>query len=178
MNNGMIEGNDVGHISFFGLPMQQNLNAPAKISSFLNEIKPVRIIEIGTGMGGLSVLLKMYGAEFVTYDTNDTRIFDHGIFGALGIDYRRWDCFKRKDEIADMIGRKGTTLVMCDGGNKHKEFTTFATYLKSGDYICAHDYSNDPNIWRWSEIDDDVITPDLEKLHNLDGAAWLCCRKI
>ena len=181
-NNNYLEGAYAGGITFFGLPMQQNILAPLSLDNLIKTVCPARIIEIGTALGGLSVLFRLCNAEFVTYDIEDVR-FDKGLFDSLGIDFRLADCFEREKEIADLIQKEGTTLLFCDGGDKPKEFKTFARYLKPGDVICAHDYApEDPTFWRWEEIDDSVLTPELgvEKflVDNMRPAAWLCCKKL
>ena len=37
----------------------------------------------------------------------------------------------------------GTVYVFCDGGNKPKELLTFSTFLRKGDIISVHDYTDD-----------------------------------
>lgn len=175
-----VEGSKEGLISFFGQPLQQNGLSPMAISRLINETQLTRIIELGTGFGGLSILLALVGLEFITYDINDIRK-NRPLFDALNIDFRKADVFERIDEIKELIQKPGKTLLICDGGNKPKEFKTFAPFLKPDDIIIAHDYRYDPDTWSWSEIDDDVLqgSTDIQKF-NMDlmgPAAWLCCKK-
>lgn len=164
-----------------GVQMSQVLGVylalnPNYISQFDN------IIEIGTYNGGLTSWLydnKNPNAMVVSYDIdgtiNQTKRTD--------IDFRVEDCFAEKsfNEIISYIQRPGKTLVVCDGGDKPKEFNIFSEYLKSGDVIIAHDYSKDDdywnrvtNYWQWpyesdtnyDSIKDAVIKNGLEPYRN------------
>jgi hypothetical protein len=136
-------------IKFLNFEMGQNSLAVPTVDKFIRSIEPpTQIIEIGTGVGGFSVFLYLsclnHMTEFVTYDINPTRLMYRGLFNKLNIDYRVADVFgEAKETIINTIQQKGTTVLFCDGGNKIKEFNTFAPYLKKGDYILAHDYAYD-----------------------------------
>ncbi len=108
------------------------------------------IIEIGTYNGGLTSWLydnKNPKAMVVSYDIDGT--INHT--NRTDIDFRVEDCFEEKafNDIISYIQRPGKTLVVCDGGDKPKEFNTFSEYLKSGDIIIAHDYSKNSEYWRF-----------------------------
>lgn len=108
------------------------------------------IIEIGTYNGGLTSWL---------YDNkhSDAMVVSYDIDGAINhtnrtdIDFRVEDCFEEKtfNDIISYIQRPGKTLVVCDGGDKPKEFNIFSEYLKSGDVIIAHDYAKNPEYWKF-----------------------------
>ena len=133
-----------------GIQMSQVLGIylalnPNYISEFDN------IIEIGTYNGGLTSWLydnKNPNAMVVSYDIdgkiNQTKRID--------IDFRIQDCFEEKafNDIVSYIQRPGKTLVVCDGGDKPKEFNSFSKYLKSGDVIIAHDYSANTEYWNFA----------------------------
>ena len=53
---------------------------------------------------------------------------------------RRKDIFENADEIIVLIQKPGITVLFCDGGNKVREFKTFAPHLKKGDIIAVHDW--------------------------------------
>ena len=97
-------------------------------------------------------------------------------------------------EIITYIQSKGISLVLCDGGDKVKEFKTLSKYLKVDDIIMTHDYA--PNkqyfeeyvkdkIWNWHEIQDSDIENSIYD-NNLKSymrdeflnAAWACFRKL
>jgi cephalosporin hydroxylase len=116
------------------------------------------IIEIGTYNGGLSTWLfdnKKEGAKFVTYDI-DIKVRSKHL--NKEIDARIEDCFSETtfNDIVNMIETGGRCLVLCDGGDKPKEFIEFSKYLKSGDHIMCHDYCKNENghnlattFWQW-----------------------------
>ena len=73
---------------------------------------------------------------------------------------------KYNNELINIIGQSGVTLVLCDGGSKKNEFNLISSLLKKGDVIMAHDYA--PNeiyfqehiknkLWNWLEIQDSDI---------------------
>lgn len=131
-----------------GIQMSQVLGVylalnPEYISTFDN------IIEIGTYNGGLTSWLydnKNPNAMVVSYDIDGT--INHT--GRTDIDFRVEDCFEEKpfNDIISYIQRPGRTLVVCDGGDKPKEFSVFSEYLKSDDVIIAHDYSVSDEHWK------------------------------
>lgn len=102
------------------------------------------IIEIGFLYGGMSIWLnqnKKPDTELYCYDIeNRVQSIPDKINFIIG------DCFD--DHVMDDIKSKiqiGRALILCDGGNKIKEFKTFAQYLKPGDVIMAHDYAHTIN---------------------------------
>lgn len=132
---------------------------------------PARIIEIGTCRGGLSIFLKEVAPQrfdLITYDINPYNSaygpMPHPeLFALYSIDFRLKDCFSATDEIATLIQKPGTTILLCDGGDKIKEFNTFAPYLKPGDIIMVHDYG-------------DSVESFKRELHNLHWKEeWLSC---
>ena len=116
------------------------------------------IIEIGTYNGGLSSWIfdnKNKDAKFVTYDI-DVTVKSEKLNPK--IDSRLEDCFSESTfkDIINFIKSDGKCLVLCDGGNKPKEFNEFSKYLKSGDHIMCHDYCKDKSqhnfsktYWQW-----------------------------
>jgi hypothetical protein len=168
-----------GYTTFLGQTMQQCQGAVLAISEFIEKVKPARILEIGTGCGGLSVFLKIACNEFRTYDNIDRRK-DNEVFRALRINWRCEDIYKHLDEIQEFIQRPGLTLVMADGGNdKVKDFQVLQELLKPGDVIASHDFSDDPEGWPYSQITEEAIGPGLEKYEFdlMKSIYWLSCRK-
>jgi hypothetical protein len=97
----------------------------------------------------------------------------------MGIDVRVEDIFDDyqdiPNEIKNFIKQDGLTIILCDGGDKIREFKLLSHFLKKGDIIMAHDYA--PNqeyfdnyingkIWNWLEIQDKDINESCMK-HNL-----------
>ena len=84
--------------------------------------------------------------------------------------------------------------MLCDGGDKPKEFNIFGEHLTSGSYIMAHDYASDKDnfeneirgkVWNWLEIQDSDIQETMDesnivKSEYYDGfssVAWVSCIK-
>jgi hypothetical protein len=140
--------------------MSQNIiAAPAWMLAVLQH-RPARVIEIGTSNGGLSNLLSSctahYGAEFITMDTRvGGDVNEYPLYG--NSKFYQWDCFEHIDEIKSWIQGDGQTFLLCDGGNKPKEFNAFSEFLKVGDVIGAHDWLDEdvedysPLYWGWLE---------------------------
>jgi|TARA_R110000823_G_scaffold282981_1_gene401181 hypothetical protein len=138
------------------------------------------IVEIGSYNGGLSSYIfdhKNPNATFVSYDINPSI---NEIKNRNDIDFRVGDCFEDSTfkEIVSFIEKKGKTLLICDGGNKTKEFNDFSKYLKKDDIIILHDYLSEEFDWggtteywqwpygyetSWDEIKDSVKNNNLEK---------------
>lgn len=186
---------------WMGHPSQQNPHAFQAFYNLLKEVNPARIIEIGTALGGFILSLRLISNDLnlnpviVTYDIHDR---DYDILLRNNIDTRIEDIFsdnytKVKQEIIDYIQQPGTTLVLCDGGNKIGEFNLLSQYLKSGDIIMAHDYASNreyfereinKKYWNWLEIQDDdihkaVLDNNLKPFmqDHFNQAVWVCKQK-
>lgn len=195
-----------GCTNYKGLTAQQHENVFGIFEDFLAEIKPARILEIGTAGGGLTLFLRhtlnslglensvirsLEVHEMTWYESirnenvqiDIVNVFDHAYFN-----------LERPELIVPFIQSEGTTLVMCDGGHKIAEFNTIAPHLKVGDYIMAHDYIDtwdnfkqnyEYNIWNWCEIEEKYIE-NVSIEHNLvhvnkekfDTVVWVCKQKI
>ena len=131
-----------------GIQMSQCLGVyvglnPDYLSTFTN------IVEIGTYNGGLTSWLfdnLKEGGKLISYDIDGT--INHT--NRKDIDFRVDDCFADQPfkDIIELIQSEGRTLVVCDGGNKAKEFNIFSKYLKSNDVIIAHDYCENDTEWK------------------------------
>lgn len=178
---------------------QQNINAYKVFYEFLLTVKPKRILEIGTGIGGLTMYCRMccdeleLGTEILTYD----------IYGHYGdddlrlhnIDVRKDNVFNEDYSVVDesvikYIQQDGTTIVLCDGGYKIGEFNLLSNYIKPGDFIMAHDYGStseyfeehiNKKLWNWHEIDDNSIQDSVIRnnlspymKNTFDEAVWVC----
>lgn len=179
---------------FLGFPMSQCRYAiPAWSFLFEKEI-PKNIIEIGTHLGGMTCLLaiaaKNLKSSFCMFDINDNierELFDGPCwFKTLDIDLNLTSCFSPEGEgkICSIIKRTGLTVLLCDGGNKQKEFQTFAPVLKSGDILGVHDARGSEG-WPWQEIDIEanrefIKEQQLEEFMQdifLQTGWWVCRKK-
>ena len=191
-----------GLSSYMGMASQQNHNVYEVFYNFLNDVKPKRILEIGTALGGFTQFLKKVSDELqldiniLSYDIYEMTWYQTMIQN--DIDVRVENVFDSnyqsvKQEVIDFIQQGGITLVLCDGGNKVGEFNLLSNYIKEGDFIMAHDYADnrenfDTNfnrkIWNWHEIQDSDINESCLR-NNLksynkeifDSVVWVCKTK-
>jgi hypothetical protein len=147
-----------------------------------------RIIEIGTDYGGLTNLLADHKlsekATMYTYDINPHRFVSHN----NKINFIVTDVFTIENDLANLIQSPGRTLLLCDGGNKRKEFEVFHRYLKLNDIIMAHDYAPTEQIfnekyihkiWSWHEFQDSYAEfPGLEPYLQDTFANYAWCIRI
>ncbi len=150
--------------------MSQNLIAPAAWALAILRHRPAMVIEIGTDKGGFSNLLSSfvagYGGEFHTMDVKfggDTAKYP--LYG--NATFHQWNCFEHINEMRVLMQRAGQCFLLCDGGDKKREFNFFADFLKPGDVIAAHDWRGEGNppfdFWSWSEITPENIQPAVAK---------------
>lgn len=181
-------------VDHYGLRSSQNQIAMLAISILLDKMRPENIIELGTGSGGLSILIgiwaRIYGKNFRTYDKSDQR-HTPDIFNALNIQFIQDDVYEAgANRIAPHIQQPGITLVLCDNGDKERELGIYAPKLKLGDYIMMHDYARNKEefsekishgrYWDWHESSENAATsigliPVYTEL--LEYAVWGCFRK-
>lgn len=185
--------------SYLGHAAQQNHYAYEAFYNLLNEVKPSRILEIGTAMGGFTMFLKLtcndlrLNIPILSYDIHGRQ--EHSTLIESGVDVRIENVFNDnysevKQEIIDYIQQDGTTLVLCDGGWKIGEFNLLSKFIKQGDIIMAHDYASTTDyfnnhinlkFWNWLEIQDSDIQGAVSN-NNLEPfmqeqftqAVWVC----
>lgn len=184
---------------FKGHVAQQSHNVYQVFYDFISEVKPVRILEIGTALGGFTEFLKIITDELnlntkiLSYDISERTWYNQMI--EKGIDVRVENIFNKdwsgvKQDVVDFVQQDGLTIVLCDGGWKIGEFKIFSKLIKDGDYILAHDYSISKEIyeseiknkiWNWCEITENDIDNSVKennlKSYNQDKfsqAAWVC----
>lgn len=190
----------IGYTEYKGTRLQQHQDYQAPFIKLLTELKPKRILEIGTGYGGLILFLRDKLNEIGLEDTL-IKSFDinHTYFDLPNLEFIKENLFiddfklDRYDLIEDFIKSDGITIVLCDGGNKIKEFNQIAPLLKTGDILMAHDYVDTmelfeneykDKIWNWCEItrqDIEQIT-QLENLidymkEDFNKIVWVCKMK-
>lgn len=166
LSNVLVTGNH----RFFGLSMSQHPQAVIKLNQILNATRPARIVEIGTGNAGLTVLFALYCLTSMdqspcilrTYDKTPARhvallnqIYPEG--------FRHADALEDPvviDEIRALVAMSGRTLLIADCG-KALEFNEYVPYLKAGDIVMMHDFSPTAEtferemkgkIWNWHEV--------------------------
>jgi cephalosporin hydroxylase len=156
------------------------------------------LIELGTFKGGTTIILddlrKTYDLSFKldTYDIaecNDEMDFNlvKESFIKRGVNFLKTDVFSDETikHITETINSNKKVCILCDGGNKVKEFNYFSDLLKSGDFIMAHDYFDDINQydcpWSWREITHTEILPGINSNSlteytetRFPSVAWAC----
>jgi hypothetical protein len=185
--------------AFRGHSAQQSHNAYQVFYDFILEVKPKRILEIGTALGGFTEFLKILSDELnlniniLSYDISERPWYNQMI--EKGIDVRVENIFNEdwtgvKQDVVDFVQQDGLTIVLCDGGWKIGEFKIFSKLIKDNDFILAHDYSFSKEIyeleikdkiWNWceiteSDIQESVIENNL-KSYNQDKfsqSVWVC----
>lgn len=193
-----------GFTSYKGIMLQQHEDYQSVFSKLLETSKPARILEIGTGAGGLTLFLKdklneigLKETYILSYDINTTN-FDSTVHDLTNLELSKENLFgggndfilQRNDLIEPYIKSEGLTIVLCDGGNKIKEFNQISPLLKGGDIIMAHDYCDNTEsfesdykdkIWNWCEIQQKDIQQicDQENLEDFmkedfNKIVWVC----
>lgn len=175
-----------------GIFSQQNKNFYPAFEKLFAQENIVRVLEIGTATGGfIRAVRDLTNAEIVTYDIKETK--HKPTLEQNNITVKVQSAFDDFDFIEDYISREKQVLVLCDGGNKPKEFEVFSRLLKPGDIIMAHDYARDDelyrvylkhNVWRWCEIQYKdiaaaVIEQNLQPImtEEFQEAVWTCWKK-
>jgi len=130
-------------------------HSPLAIWAFdhvLNNLKPARIVEIGTGYGGLTAYLGLWaavnGAHIVSFDTVGT-VAETALQALVHLPVMLVHMDVLKPEGEDTI--KALTsgedavpvLLYCDGGNKAEELLRFARGIPVGSVIGCHDYGTE-----------------------------------
>ena len=179
-----------------GLECQQSPLAALHFSTLLKILSPKSIIEIGTGIGGLTGMIGVYAfqkeIEFHSFDIKSNLNKTKKLLDALNVLLHYDDVLSDNGSrvVIDLIkNAKKPLFLLCDGGDKKKEINTFAKYLEVGDVIMAHDYCESPEVmnkqvWDWYELSYKDVKEELEKngfiLYMQDmfkDSAWLCARK-
>jgi hypothetical protein len=176
--------------------MAQNIIAPAAWSLAILRKNPSMVIEIGTSKGGFSSLLsacvEKVGGEFHTMDVHSDGDYNqYPLYG--NSKFHLLDCFSEEGLIliADLVAKPGLCFLLCDGGNKVREFDLFSRIIKPDDVIAAHDYFDEtvpdfhPTYWGWCETELKKIQPAIDRYKLVDFmpewfqfSAWKTCVKI
>ena len=189
--------------TYNGWAAQQNHNAFEIFYNFIRDVRPAQILEVGTSNGGFTQFL-MYACKRLGLDTHIISLDIHEKYWYTdlrdaGIDLRIKNVFINgyediEEEYKDFIQSDGTTIVLCDGGDKIREFNLLSKFLKSGDFILGHDYAynrekfeNDIylKIWNWHELSESDISDSCSENNLIDydrqtfeSVVWVCKRKV
>jgi len=163
--------------------MRQKEDVEKYFKQFFAYWIPDNIIELGTGDGEFTAILRKLGVfDIYSFDIQG------GNIEVSGVTYYKIDIFKYEKDIVDIF-KLNKILLLCDDGDKIKEIGTFAKYLNLGDVIMAHDYADDREsfakfkYWRTCELIFADVQDSLKEFkpfhHNLMiQAGWMSYMKL
>lgn len=139
------------NVTPMGIPMAMLWEQVNVLLTIVNDFKVGLFVEIGLYRGGIESILihrSRYCPEFhylgveIEEGSLDKR-FVEVANSAPNTEIVIADCFSDHflRRFHDTVSRCPAPLfILCDGGNKPKEFEFFQKYLRSGDLIASHDY--------------------------------------
>ena len=130
--------------SIFGQSDVQISHADLLAFETVLAIKPLPIVELGTGTGVTSMYLGTAAAInnvlMMSFDITDRRLPGVKAAWLNNMSFFRQDIFEDHHRIiADLLSRY-PVLLFCDNGNKPKEFQTFVPHLLPGSIVIVHDW--------------------------------------
>lgn len=188
--------------TYNGWGAQQNPHAFEVFFNFIKNTKPSTIFEIGTSLGGFTQYLEYccsilnLNTKIITFDIHDR--LEYKELKQKGIEVKIENIFlndytKIPPQYVSLIQSKGVTIVLCDGGDKIKEFNLLSKYIKKGDFILGHDYAKtkedfnvkvNKKLWNWFELQEsDISKVCLEQnlkdfnQEKFNRAVWVCKQK-
>lgn len=142
--------------SFLGVRVLQRWVDFVVWEKLLNTHKELRaIIELGAAPGSFSIFLLLQsmqrGMKFWTYDIK--RFKGLGIATSqvarqldLARHFRQGDIFDPHSSLIEVISRRPALhplILLCDNGDKPREFCTFVPHLWKGDLVGVHDWTEE-----------------------------------
>jgi predicted O-methyltransferase YrrM len=164
--------------NYHELPMSQKKGVCKTFGRFFVVEMFDKIVELGTGNGTFTWFLadqaKKYGTELHSFDIIEAKIsvVREEIVAAGGNLYVTDVLSKPHPTVIELL-KDGRVLLLCDNGNKIKEWHLYSSYLKEQDVIMAHDYfsgkkgtdaakKHSKNVWRSIEI----TNRDIQKVND------------
>lgn len=184
-----------GHFDYQGRWTQQHTAVIGNLVGFIADEQEVngafsRIIELGTGAGGLALLLATAFPD-IEIHTFDLQAPSVPLTAANITQYVENVDAGASNNVVPLITGTGRCLVLCDGGDKVTELNGYASYLKNNDIIMAHDCIASvpwaaPPDWSWNEITPDDVNTGLpagrllSRIQSgvLNTIAWLAYRVL
>jgi hypothetical protein len=195
-----------GHTAYKGYTAQQVDDFYPTIKKFLEEVRPARILEIGTAGGGFILAVKdilnemgLSNVPVKTFDVIESPYYkglrSHNVeVNIENIFDQPYLNLVKPERIVPYIQEEGTTVVFCDGGHKIGEFNSIAPHIKTGDFILAHDYIDTwdnfqtnyrDKIWNWCEVEEKYIEKvsieqglEFYNKEEFDKIVWVCKKKV
>lgn len=148
-----------------GFQAEQSKAGLKAIRKILDENPDIlRIVELGTGHGGMSLHLGSFicgrGGNVLTIDR--VRIMDGGYdswakFGPkYHVNFIERDVFNPSTviEVSNFI-QHYRAMILCDNGDKKREVELYAKILKKGDLLLAHDH---PGEWYVEDLSEETLS--------------------
>ena len=137
---------NITSIHMFQTPIRQTWGDLFFMNELLTNLKFDHLVELGTYQGGLAVFLGLHaysrGIDVVTFDIRQEpqntgwRKFKP----LLPITFYQLDVFSEKAlSIVREKARSGRMFIVLDGGDKPKDFETYAPLLTGNDVVLIHD---------------------------------------
>lgn len=135
--------------TFIGQRMAHNFWLYTLIDDIMLHKSVKAIIELGTGTGGITMVLGLWGARLdipvISIDTdcvNPAPIFP--IFKRLGVLFLNMDVFADNTMlIVENVINQGPVFLLCDNGDKPREVSLYAPKLLPGSVLGVHDYGKE-----------------------------------
>jgi hypothetical protein len=163
---------DQWHTTFVGQHMQHNYRLYFVLDEvFRTQPQIEKIIEIGTGCGALTTYLALWAKKRnleSVHSFDKQSLCDVHFLVSLDVNLFKGDVFSPDCYLYSNGLKHSPVLLICDGGDKQREFETFAPKLKSGSIICAHDLG--------TEFFDEKISPEVRaKVEPIMQERWMEC---
>ena len=150
--------------TFLGQHMQHNYWLYYLLDDVIGSNPQIRsIVELGTGFGALTVVLGLHAVcrniRVCSVDIDATKSQAlHPLFDRLRIHHAEGDVFSEKmiAEIETFIASQ-CTYVVCDNGDKIREFKTWSPTITRGSVISVHDW------------DDEICMEDIRDMVEVHG---------
>ncbi len=154
------------------------------LSKFFGENRDVkRVVDIGTGTGGLSLFFGMHmlqrDGKVLSFDIEETQSEQaRRDFEKLNIDFRKMNVFAEHTvkRVKEFISDE-PALIFCDNGNKGQEFPLYARTLKQGDFIMAHDWGIEISAGNFDGFIHSALEPYLQEEFDKEETYILSMRR-
>lgn len=123
-------------------------NGDEVIKSFIDEINPKTIVEIGTYKGFTTAFMSQFCDKVITFDlvdgrveqVNDNSIKRQALWDDLGIKNIHQHLVKNNKEKAEIINNLDFDFAFVDGGHQYHEVSLDFNLVKKCGNVLLHDY--------------------------------------